>query len=628
LFLLSALAAFFSRQRSRLLYAARGLLGLAALSLVLMTLGALLLEAPRLLDLPVLHVLLGREIAMALRIDALGGFSLALLAVLLVGTLARPEEEGASPSRRLLVASLEGLGAFLWLSADHPFLLWAALQALAFAVLIAGGLHQEDQPSRRGFVALQLCGLLLLLSQSLHANAIGDLALEEWRSAGSQHGGFFAQWLGWLVALVLAGVPPFHGWRLSLQQAGGPGAALHAGLAPLLGVGFALRLSTEYAAPGVGAGLVLALWSGAGAVAAALLAHTARDLRQAASYLGTASFSLSFFFVGVSSLGGEGPLPVASLGIGGAFLALLGASFANFSLASAVESLSLGAGSSLARFGGVWGMRPRLGWGFALSLAALAGLPAFVGAGGWWLGMQALLGAQAGVARVATPALWLLFGLALALFWMAAARLVVAVLLGRPRGASVPRDLSRLGLLSLFLPLSVSALLGFLVGPLAEQLTFALEPSVGSMNIYVSWVAVEAEVARLSPLVLLGGVALVALLLYWRRASLRKPKVSSRRASPLAEISPDLLSQPLRVLFRGGLNARATLSTEPTDPPLAPTAGEYGWSVEDRAGQLLSGLARRAEASKPVPRWLWIDSPKAYVAWVAGLLFLLLFLAR
>ncbi len=298
---------------------------------------------------------------------AMAPFILLLAVVLLAVAPTLP----AARRRAALPHLAIGAGMASLLAAD-VLALWAGslVAGLLLAALLADGARDA------AWKALTIIGTGALLALfglvALHAAmpATGLSLTEMARAAPSADAGMLQ--LAMLFTLlgfgVLAALPPLHAWAPDAAAALSPAeAALPLVLLPLLGLSALLRL--HGLAPGGMAGQVLVALGALGLLLGGFALWRRRDARRL----------LAFVMVMQSGLA------AMALGLGGpagrmaAVLAMLGAALAMTAALVALEAAARAKGSTrIAAIGGLAGSEPALGWGFALALLALAGLPPFL----------------------------------------------------------------------------------------------------------------------------------------------------------------------------------------------------------------------------------------------------------
>lgn len=193
--------------------------------------------------------------------------------------------------------------------------------------------------------------------------------------------------------------------------------------------------------------------------------------------------------------------------------------------------------------------------------------------------------------------------LALGLMAFSSVRLLGGALLGRMRSrqGEAARDPGRLASFGPFFLVFWALLLGLLVGPFVEELTFIVEPLFGTLGIPVSAIAIDISSARLSLVSISAGVLLVGALgfgLARRRSVSRR---ISRRAAPWNDGLPlgergtpgaSSLSQPARVFLGKAALVRATRTVPSDDAPHAPKPVSYEWSFQDRVEGVYQRFSR------------------------------------
>ncbi len=339
------------------------------------------------LNVPLLAMLLlapEDELSGLLRLDALTA-PLVLLTGLLgltgaVAALLAPPHEGTSRAWNAGYQALLGT-TLLALLADDLALMWMALSLSGMIIAMLAALRRTPAALSASWKAVLLCGAgagLALLGIMVLAMAVQPLAASPdalsfatlMRVGREAESGLLT--LGFVLLLagygVFAGLVPLHAW-LPDAQAEGPTPLMaipclllgHAALLALLRAKAVASLNPAWMPPG--ALLLLAGLLGMGFAAAALWRQ-----RQAGRFL--AVIALGQTGLATFAFGLGGPAVMAGM------LQMLGSGLAVSAAAFALSRATLlRGGDSLQGLSGLAATDPRLGWGLAAALGALAGLP-------------------------------------------------------------------------------------------------------------------------------------------------------------------------------------------------------------------------------------------------------------
>lgn len=260
--------------------------------------------------------------------------------------------------------------AMLALLAEHALLLWAGTTAAA--LLLAAWLAAAARGAAWPMLLLTGCGALLALFGlvALHVAMPGAALRLDALAAGAAQADAGMLQLAMFCALLgfaaFAALPPLHAWAPAAGRALPPAEALlPLVLLPMLGLLALLRLPQ----PGGLAGWVLPGLGVAGLLLGAFALWRRRDAREALA-------CIALLHAGMVAI---------ALGLGGpagrmaALLQLLGHALAMTAALLALEAARrLKGGTRITAIGGLAALHPPLGWGLALALLALAGLPPFL----------------------------------------------------------------------------------------------------------------------------------------------------------------------------------------------------------------------------------------------------------
>jgi len=264
--------------------------------------------------------------------------------------------------------------AMLALLAEHALLLWAGTTAAALllAALLAQGAQQGAQQASWTMLVLAGTGALLALFGlvALHvAMPEAGLRLDALAAGAAQADAGMLQ-LAMLFALLgfaaFAALPPLHAWAPEAGRAMSPAEALlPLVLLPMLGLLALLRLPS---ASGL-SGIVLPALGVAGLLLGAFALWRRRDAREMLAFIAVLHAGMVAIALGLGGPAGR----MAAL------LQLLGHALAMTAALLALDTAQRLKGSTrIAAIGGLAALHPPLGWGLALALLALAGLPPFL----------------------------------------------------------------------------------------------------------------------------------------------------------------------------------------------------------------------------------------------------------
>ncbi len=260
--------------------------------------------------------------------------------------------------------------AMLALLAEHALLLWAGTTAAA--LLLAALLVQGTRQAAWTMLVLAGTGALLALFGlvALHvAMPEAGLRLDALAAGAAQADAGMLQ-LAMLFALLgfatFAALPPLHAWAPEAGRAMSPAEALlPLVLLPMLGLLALLRLP---AAGGL-SGIVLPALGVAGLLLGAFALWRRRDAREMLAFIAVLHAGMVAIALGLGGPAGR----MAAL------LQLLGHALAMTAALLALDAAQRLKGSTrIAAIGGLAALHPPLGWGLALALLALAGLPPFL----------------------------------------------------------------------------------------------------------------------------------------------------------------------------------------------------------------------------------------------------------
>jgi hydrogenase-4 component F len=394
-------------------------------------------------------------------------------------TLALPPLEGTGrawgASYQLLLGATQ-----LALLADDMALSWMALVLAAMTIALMAALPRSPSALAAAWKTVLLCGagaalallglvVLAMAAQPL-SGAAHVLSFQALLRMGREaEAGLLT--LGFLLLLagygVLAGLVPVQSWMADAQaEAPTPLAAIpcallaNAALLALLRAQAVAGLNPLWLPPGV-------LLMVAGLAGVAFAAGALWRQRQAGRFLAVCAIGQTGLAAFAFGLGGPA-VTAGLLQLMGATLALSAAAFA-VARGGLLRGGEAGAAQSMAALGGLATTNPRLGWGLAAALGALAGLPPLA------LFVSEFLLVQQAVTRLPWMALPLGTGL-VALAIATLARLRSLCFGPAPEGGTVAEPPPAGAWVEGLILLHVLALLGlgfFLPGPLADLLAEA-----------------------------------------------------------------------------------------------------------------------------------------------------------
>lgn len=514
-------------------------------------------------------------LGVALRIDPLGGFFMALTGAVAVAAglywigYARHERYGAVPlaTLPLFVATLLAVPAA---GSVTTFLLGWELMALTSLVLVLTDAQRSEVRSAALIYAVmtQLGFLTLLLGMVLLAAHAGD----DFAGIGPlpdrvRNPVFVLTLVGFGSK---AGLLPLHAWLPRAHpEAPSPVSALLSAAMVNLGIYGIIRVDVQLLGPGPRWwGLTLLIAGGASALYGVLQASVATDLKRLLAYSTTENIGLITLALGAAMLlSGAGSLDTAAVAAIAALLHLIAHSaFKSLGFLAAGSVLATTGLRDLDRLGGLARRMPGTTALFGVAALGAAGLPLGAGFLGEWLLIQSLMHARADhdititlVTPLAVGAVALTAGLGVA----AMVKAFGIGFLARPRSdaAAAAREAPATMLAAMMLPAFgcvVLAVAPGTVGPLLHRVleTLPVSGNAPTLGVYLRIPGLDASMSPGLLAAVLAAAAMIVLIgSRWRARQRPSPATVPLWACGADELSPRMqytatsFAQPLQQVF-------------------------------------------------------------------------------
>ena len=576
-------------------------------------------------------------------VDGLSGFFLGTLGLVATAALVFSLRYLEPSLRGRLVATLTApfvLALAAVLCARDPLTFLAAWEAMTLlpAVVILVARNAERTARRTVFVYLSITHLggagtwvaILLLA---HAGAIGHPA-----AVGAGSGLQTAVALAALVGMgTKAGAIPLHAWLPRAHPiAPAPVSALMSGVMIKVAVYALIRVLVEWdGAPQVSIGIVVLAIGSLSAVGGVVYALFQHDVKRLLALHSIENVGIILLGLGACLvLRARGADSWAALALAAALLHTLNHAVFKALLFLAAGAFERAVGSlELDRLGGLLRRMPWTGGAFLVGSMAIAGLPPLNGFASEWLTLQALLHVPAyghvgdGTAgALALAALAATAGLAVFCF----VKVVGLVLLGAPRRLAVAEAreapwpmwaaVAALAVVCVVLGVAPGLLLGALAG---------LAPWASPGRTHVGLVVPgTGSLPTLGIAVALVGLTTVLMLARGRRSAAPAPTwACGQLVEPALAWTSAGFTKPLRLVLEAVLRPEREIEVATADGVVQEITyeGRVPHLIEER---LYRPGARLSLAAAAQARRLQSGSLRMYVAYLAGLVLLLLLAAR
>ena len=522
-------------------------------------------------------------LAMHLRLDALSGFFLAVLGMLLgaislysMGYLRHAAaQRSLTPLSIFLPLFVTGMLGVLLADDAYSFMIFWELMSVASYFLVTFE-HEQEHNRKAGFLYLlmaHLGGLLILGGFAVLYAAGGSFEFDTMRAAALS-----SPWasLAFLLALsgfgMKAGLIPLHAWLPEAHPAAPSNvSALMSGVMIKIAIFGFLRMIWDLVglehASGWWGGLLLAMGS-VSAVGGILLALQTRDLKRVLAYSSVENIGIITIGLGMGMIfSHESHLSLAALGLTAALYHVLNhALFKGVLFMGAGSILQSAHSSDLDKLGGLIRRMPRTAALFLIGSLSISALPPFNGFVSEWLTFQAALMApqlQSTLLSALIPFSAAMLALAGALAAACFVKVFGIVFQGMPRSpaAAAAGETNAWMQAGMALPAVACLLLGVFpmwVLPVIDAVPQALIQASLGTSTTGNWLwltPIAQERASYSPLIVLAVLLLAGsafLLIHWRTGAKRRtepwtcghPHLDSRM-----QYTSAAFSQPLRWIF-------------------------------------------------------------------------------